>query len=301
MQRQKGFTLIELLVVIAIIAILAAILFPVFAKVREKARQTSCLSNEKQLGLSLAQYSNDYDEMGPCGYYGNGTGNGPWGGAFGWASQIYPYTKSVEVYSCPDDDTFPPAISYGMNANLILSGQTGESYQGQACNTDSSPSPIALSSYQQPAKTVVLFEITNINSDPSGTLANDISPYGLGTTDCNIGFMGYKAAIFNTGIFPQSPVPNYAYPPSSSIWWSGKVLFNAATGVHSDGANYLMADYHAKWLKPSAVSVGLDNPNAGGEGQPVTSPGSGEASNTSYSGPGGTNVNPNFAVTFSYD
>ena len=75
--RRTGFTLIELLVVIAIIAILAAILFPVFAKVREKARQTACLSNMKQLGLAFVQYSQDYDEMNPDGvswYYPGGNG-----------------------------------------------------------------------------------------------------------------------------------------------------------------------------------------------------------------------------------
>ncbi|MFH1910322.1 MAG: prepilin-type N-terminal cleavage/methylation domain-containing protein, partial [bacterium] len=68
--RKRGFTLIELLVVIAIIAILAAILFPVFAKAREKARQTSCLSNLKQIDLAVLQYAQDYDEMMPrsCGY-----------------------------------------------------------------------------------------------------------------------------------------------------------------------------------------------------------------------------------------
>jgi prepilin-type N-terminal cleavage/methylation domain-containing protein len=64
--KRNGFTLIELLVVIAIIAILAAILFPVFAKVREKARQASCASNEKQLGLAFVQYIQDYDESMPC-------------------------------------------------------------------------------------------------------------------------------------------------------------------------------------------------------------------------------------------
>src|SRR5579872_7119000 len=104
MNRNKGFTLIELLVVIAIIAILAAILFPVFAKVREKARQTSCLSNEKQLGLGILQYTQDNDESfmpsdnGAVGMNGHG-----------WASRIYPYVKSTGVYSCPDDTYVPNA------------------------------------------------------------------------------------------------------------------------------------------------------------------------------------------------
>ena len=85
-QKSSGFTLIELIVVIAIIAILAAILFPVFAKVREKARQVSCLSNMKQLGLAFVQYSQDYDEVLPDGTQLTFGGNC---GA-GWAGQIYP-------------------------------------------------------------------------------------------------------------------------------------------------------------------------------------------------------------------
>src|SRR5665213_2657628 len=96
-KKAQGFTLIELLVVIAIIAILSAILFPVFAKVREKARQTSCLSNMKQLGLAFVQYSEDNDEKYICRY--------PAPGNFGdsWCSQIYPYVKSIAVFKCPDD------------------------------------------------------------------------------------------------------------------------------------------------------------------------------------------------------
>src|SRR5215469_16047426 len=101
---RKGFTLIELLVVIAIIAILAAILFPVFAKVREKARQTSCASNLKQLGLGYIQYYQDYDENFPCGT----AGAAAWPRAgIGWAGQIYPYVKSPGVYACPDDADTP--------------------------------------------------------------------------------------------------------------------------------------------------------------------------------------------------
>ncbi|MFA4044255.1 MAG: hypothetical protein HZRFUVUK_001041, partial [Candidatus Fervidibacterota bacterium] len=75
-RMHRGFTLIELLVVIAIIAILAAILFPVFARAREKARQASCQSNLKQIGLAIFQYAQDYDERLPLAWYGPGT---PWG------------------------------------------------------------------------------------------------------------------------------------------------------------------------------------------------------------------------------
>ncbi|MDR3710712.1 MAG: DUF1559 domain-containing protein, partial [Capsulimonadaceae bacterium] len=88
-RTHEGFTLIELLVVIAIIAILAAILFPVFAKAREKARQASCQSNMKQLGIGFVQYVQDYDERFPSTAY--------------WGSQIYPYEKSTGVFKCPDD------------------------------------------------------------------------------------------------------------------------------------------------------------------------------------------------------
>ena len=98
MKNRRGFTLIELLVVIAIIAILAAILFPVFAKAREKARQITCASNEKQLGLGVLQYTQDNDERLPCGNVNGGAlGNFP----DGWAGQIYPYVKSTGVYKCP--------------------------------------------------------------------------------------------------------------------------------------------------------------------------------------------------------
>lgn len=93
----RAFTLIELLVVIAIIAILAAILFPVFAQAREKARQTSCLSNQKQIGLGVMQYAQDHDETLPLSEYG-----GPAGGTCGkqivWPTMIYPYIKNGGTY-----------------------------------------------------------------------------------------------------------------------------------------------------------------------------------------------------------
>src|SRR5690349_22995595 len=94
--KRRGFTLIELLVVIAIIAILAAILFPVFAQAREKARQAACLSNTKQLGNALAMYTQDFDEALPMGGWAVGVNGSR------WHRDLYPYVKSVEVYVCPN-------------------------------------------------------------------------------------------------------------------------------------------------------------------------------------------------------
>ena len=112
--------MIELLAVIAIIAILAAILFPVFARARENARRSSCQSNLKQIGLGLLQYSQDYDETVPrsayIGYYGQ-SGDG----SYKWMDAIYPYVKSEQIFVCPSDSTLngasldsspPTSVSY---------------------------------------------------------------------------------------------------------------------------------------------------------------------------------------------
>ncbi|MHB8996578.1 MAG: DUF1559 family PulG-like putative transporter [Armatimonadota bacterium] len=121
---RRGFTLIELLVVIAIIAILAAILFPVFAKAREKARQSSCLSNVKQLNLAIMQYCQDYDEALPgCAAYETVVWPNGTTGANYWPARIYPYIKNIQVYNCPSGTyTWTGGISgsmqYGINATL---------------------------------------------------------------------------------------------------------------------------------------------------------------------------------------
>src|SRR5262245_9883677 len=99
--KRTAFTLIELLVVIAIIAILAAILFPVFAQAREKARQTSCLSNMKQLGLGVMMYAQDYDETYVV--QGEPTAANGWGWQMTWIVHVQPYLKNYGVIRCPSD------------------------------------------------------------------------------------------------------------------------------------------------------------------------------------------------------
>ncbi len=116
-RRALGFTLIEILVVIAIIAILAAILFPAFARARENARKASCQSNLKQIGLGFTQYLQDYDERYP-----------PMYGSSVWSKNLLPYIKSTQVFGCPSNDVsdqFMPGsnneipASYGINPRIV--------------------------------------------------------------------------------------------------------------------------------------------------------------------------------------
>ena len=117
--RRRGFTLIELLVVIAIIAILAAILFPVFAQARAKARQAACMANLKQLGLAFEMYCQDYDELLPIWGYGDTSqpDNGPDEGFYAWDTVIDPYTKNQQILLCPDNPYDRDARGYAMTVS----------------------------------------------------------------------------------------------------------------------------------------------------------------------------------------
>ena len=141
--KRRGFTLIELLVVIAIIAILAAILFPVFAKAREKARQTNCLSNVKQIMLSVLQYAQDYDETLPPYRWVQASMPSIWVDRDNWAANdrhfwlqsIYPYVNNLQVYFCPSSGWTPTTLSGGkMFAAYAYNGNASRSRLGAFSN-----------------------------------------------------------------------------------------------------------------------------------------------------------------------
>ena len=256
-----GFTLIELLVVIAIIALLAVILFPVFAAAREKARQASCASNLKQLGLALIEYSSDYDECAPFDHGSSGVDNV---GA-GWACEVYPYVKAKGVYTCPDDTNYPTGsnveFSYLMNLNIIGWAKTASpcvNANSHSCDAIGG----ALTRMTAPASTIYLFEgaLPTCQSDPSAGYTNDCSNMALaGGGQQGINDMGTdfgKTAYISTAQFPGRTLSTGS-PASSGL----DPLF--LSGRHSGGSNFLMCDGHVKWLKSTSVSTG-QNPGNGG-------------------------------------
>ena len=265
---RRGFTLIELLVVIAIIAILAAILFPVFAQAREKARQTSCLSNTKQLGLAFIQYAQDYDEHMPNAFSGgDGSSTGPstnvgavcptapgtntstkgklggwmyycdYNGAGGTTydpaqSSVNPYTKNSQMFVCPSDSS-SQKNSYALN-QLVVSG--GQDLTGVAPATKTNIFyGIALAAFRGTASTILFGE----EQDGTGKGTNDgyigvptQGAYPSSGLDATSGIVGNDMKVTAA----NAPDPNGLSPVR-----------------HSGGACYALADGHSKWFKPSQI------------------------------------------------
>lgn len=238
-----GFTLIELLVVIAIIAILAAILFPVFAQAREKARQAQCLSNCKQLGLAFMQYIQDNDEK----YVYNGSGGWSWWGldtGGGWANRIYPYVKSTKVYVCPDDSgARSNPISYVYNTNMSTDTPPWV-WASQGIGT------ISIAKLTAPASTVLLYE---------GNGTNVGAPNAEPITDSIWGSMWWWMA--------SDDVTNPSGGGSkdgnaANDWWSVPFMgarhqnYTVSNGVLNGGGIFIFADGHAKWMRVSPENNG---------------------------------------------
>ena len=252
--RRTGFTLIELLVVIAIIAILAAILFPVFAQAREKARAVACLSNTKQLNTSMQMYSQDYDETMVLAI--------EWNHWSIWTDRIQPYMKSWDIMYCPSGGNVRLPISwdkpqyrwwanwryfvqYGYNASY-LNMANGQCSNIQIAGNAFGP-PDALAAINQPAATVMLAETgqdaeadipdqlgTNIVYAPGGWWVPEMCTYG------------------DWGIFGDNSLW-YALDGTTKVTQMG--FFRPR---HSDGGNVTFCDGHSKFMKPGALAAGTN-------------------------------------------
>jgi prepilin-type N-terminal cleavage/methylation domain-containing protein len=257
LRRRSAFTLIELLVVIAIIAILAAILFPVFAKAREKARQAACMSNTKQIGLGLMMYVQDYDEILPPRYQRNPTAPAPMQSA--WRVLIYPYVKNDGVFKCPSNPrkdvtavtnpqiyTVQPSgpflgISYGCNWNVI--GQPDPGGNGF----------VALAEIQQPASLIAFSESVEVNPEtvifrPAQSGAN-LAVVGMFAGHSNmtnhIYCDGHVKALRPTATVPR---PNETFVDSTQNNWAFRVPGTYQLSGVSLNASNINRVYHS-WMQ----------------------------------------------------
>jgi prepilin-type N-terminal cleavage/methylation domain-containing protein/prepilin-type processing-associated H-X9-DG protein len=230
----SGFTLIELLVVIAIIAILAAILFPVFAQAREKARQSTCLSNSRQMGLGLSMYVQDYDDTYPWAIHPMADRNPAWGGL------IHPYVKNLAVFQCPSQmdvnvggrpETYKEAgpRNYSANSEVLawLGGpavEFGRPYNRQLRT---------LASIPEPANTIAIFDVSR-----AGTVfprQNPFSPshHWWSVLNDGVAYLAWRNPNANENVADN---------------WDFVGLIR-----HLGGGNYVFADGHAKWMKPEVT------------------------------------------------
>lgn len=213
--ERNAFTLIELLVVIAIIAILAAILFPVFARARENARRASCASNLKQIGLGIMQYSQDYDERMPSGRMSFNNADNVGGN---WQVMLQPYIKSYQLFACPSNTR---------NTNLMLDGE------------DSNPGGVS--------KTVVSYTAP---IDAGGTSGAAFGARGVAGPS-----LADFANVAQTIAVLDSNVENSDFAIDSGNWNGTAASFGtggkpALFVGHLNTMNVLFADGHVKTMKP---------------------------------------------------
>jgi len=229
---RTAFTLIELLVVIAIISILAAILFPVFARARENARRASCISNLKQIGLGIMMYVQDYDEKyPPRGYATPDTQvppDGIWystGGNISWFWQqlIYPYTKNDQVYICPSapKTSHPYSGNYGTNSNILIAPTS---------------TAVSMAQLQAPSTIYMIMDAGPYYITPGMVYAPTGAFWYLPGTEKYVGIPAADVVDGSGNHLNTSAQADYA-----------------SDGRHFDGVNMTFADGHVKWLKVSEV------------------------------------------------
>jgi prepilin-type N-terminal cleavage/methylation domain-containing protein/prepilin-type processing-associated H-X9-DG protein len=219
--KASGFTLIELLVVIAIIAILAAILFPVFAQAREKARQTSCLSNLKQIATGMRMYSQDYDENVSLARYAPYFWDGvSWPDTHTWRMAVQPYIKNRDLTRCPSNAFYNAGVeveepvfrSYAMNSAALF----GEQYNEAAITEAAELIQIAECRYQYPdiyPQIESPFSSFLYSSEPEPTPNSD-----LGVMQTHSGMSNY--AFFDGHAKAMRPVATMNTHKPWSMWYN---------------------------------------------------------------------------------
>ena len=232
-RSRRAFTLIELLVVIAIIAILAAILFPVFAKAREKARQNSCLSNTKQLGTGLVQYAQDYDETYPTHFWGEG--NAGQANSSTWWGGIFPYVKNVQVYSCPSRSSnaftttgngWTFAVWANFNTAFLKGNVCASNHYGYNELMGNQGAGMKLANLRSPADSLILGDCT--------------APWGG----------GYWSST------DRSQLVRYMFARGGAPCGCPPTLTNNEDwALHNGGSNLIFVDGHAKWYKWSNIKT----------------------------------------------